>query len=297
MTATTTRTTAATVADALTVTRSRRGLFAFAAAAAAIVAAPAAIPAAAAPKAHGRVKAAAALPALPALDPKAYAGNPALNEFNLLINRLIRNLDAWQAAIAAPVAAARRASVAALGESVAADLAKIVSHEKTFLAGGSLTWAAGAAKLKEQGVDAELQRIMPGQTLDSAVTLLQASLGPTLGGFATYYNGAKAEIAAEITLIRRQAAEIRKTGTVTVRAARVRGAQLRRVSAQARTCIPTLCILFYLATVGIFLSVQTVMNCMVYTGNSAILVCLKRVSGCSAAVLANITLCLTRARC
>ncbi|MFM9108024.1 MAG: hypothetical protein ACKOWF_15150 [Chloroflexota bacterium] len=238
--------------------------------------------------------------AMPALDPAAFAANPAINEFNLLMNRLIRNYEAWQAAIAAPVARANRQKVAALGKSVAADLGKIAGHEKTFLATGAATWSAAGAKMKEWGVDAELQKLQPGLTVDGVVSQLGANFGGTLAGTRDFYGAAKPAIAAEIALIRTQAAEVAASGVVTTRTPLTRSSAMRRVAAQAKTCKRVACILYVLAGCGLFLGVQVVVACVVFStagGPVGLAVCLGIIALVSALVLVNIANCLSLHRC
>ncbi|MFM9106865.1 MAG: hypothetical protein ACKOWF_09210 [Chloroflexota bacterium] len=217
------------LALALSSPRSRRRLFALGAAAAALAVSPASAARgrrAAAdsrdgtmrgnhsrPRGSGMTKAAATA-AIPALDPRAFAGNPALNEFNLLMNRLFRNREAWRIAIAAPVAPAQRKQVAALGASIADDLGRIARYEKTLAAGRSITWAEAAAKLKAMGIDEEFRKRGASQPFDAAIARIVATHGPTLGDLFDTYLAARPAISADCALIRRQASEVGRTGMI-----------------------------------------------------------------------------------
>lgn len=239
-------------------------------------------------------------PKMPVLDGNVFAASPALNEFNLLMNQLIRNYDTWLAAIAAPVATAKRQKTVALGLSVAADLGRIADHEKTFLAGGATAWTAGGAKMKEWGVDAELRKLRPGLSVDGVMSLLSANFGESVGGVNVFYSSAKSSIAAEISLIRKQAEEIGRTGVVTARTPMARAGALRRSTVAGRICKLVVCILTVLATVGILLGAAAVVACVVsglLTGPAWLAVCLGIIVIVSAVIVYNLDQCLSASRC
>lgn len=295
---------------ALSTTRSRRGIFALGAAMAALAVGSASAAThenrddrgnrQATRNRRGAVARAAAVTSIPALDPNAISGNAALNSFNLLMNRLVGNYGIWQSAIAAPIPSTQRKQIAALGSSIADDLGKIASHEKTLASVRSITWKQAGDKLASMGIDKELQKYPSGLTMATAITSLTAVHGSTLGGAVDYYLASKADLAAEITLIRKQVNELLSTGSILSKSAGTTGAAGKGRDNVSSMALPTCrsiinCVLVALASVGVLAAVVAVTLCVL--AGPAAPICLASVLGCAGWLLERFVACGAGKRC